>query len=456
MSEHRPDWYGRMKAGPFRERTFTEECMKEIGRKARDGGRRSRSGMWMYAASGLAVASVLALVLVLQPVGWFGTKPSMTMPTVTPQATPLPTEGPKPMVGDFYAKGETGLYTAPNPHTKEAAVFTVKTGVPLKVLDISGGYAKVNQDGNAGWMNAWYLTKEKDEAPVDAVEPYLMFAGSAVTMSVNPEEMEPSGPEVAPGKVVKVVKEFQDWVGVDIVTYDQPYGGELWLRKSELMDWDPALAMEGVLRQGAVIKDISGREIEVPWFNSVFVEEKMANGRYRIRSEDGVAGFVDGRDFVPNPFIAENEKRRLLLSAMTENWLMTSEEIKGYERYAASRDENLLRGLSPIQIFRYYVQAQLNRDEKTVYALLIQDEGFTVPDYDTYINEISNDTGLAQRTWRLWDRLMMGYRLGEEVESGQATITIRPTFGGTVEDVRGFQLLRNKAGIWKVAWLPMQ
>jgi hypothetical protein len=459
MSEHRPDWYGRLKQGPFRDRTFTEEDMKEIGRIARNGGSRRGSNVWMYAASVLAVASVFALVIAIQPTGWFGTEPSLTMPTATPQATLQPTEEPKPLVGDFYVRGETGMYTVPNTYTKEAAVYKATPGMPLKVLDTSDGYAKVTQNRKTGWINAWYLTRDKEEQSVVAVEPYLMFVGERLTMSVNPEEAEPSGLEADSGKVVKVVKEFKDWVGVEIATYDHPYGGELWLRKGELIDWDPAKAIEGVVRQGAVIKDENGKEIEVPWYHSVIIEGKAGEGRYRIRAEGGVTALIKEGDFVPNPFIAENEFRRMLLSSITENWLMTTQEAEGYERYAASRNESLLVRLSPIEVFRYYVQAQLERDEETMYALLIQDEGHDVPDYETYKKDISQDSELAQRTWQMWERLRMGYRLGQEieqVESDHALIRITPMFGGTGEEVLGFQLLRNKAGVWKVAWMPMQ
>jgi hypothetical protein len=470
MKESKPDWYERMKTGPFRERTFTEERMKEIGRIARSGGDERRYRGWIVASGVGLIAVVLALVLVLQPVHWFGEMPTVVAPTgtseptITPQPSatqqPTPTADPKPLEGDYYVLGETGAYAEPNGWTMHKPEYPVKPGVPLKVMDSVNGFALVEQEGSRlGWVNDWYLTEDKEESAVTTVTPYLMLVMNPVAFRLSPMEGVPAGFKLGAGKAVRIFKEYREWVCVEIATYDQPYGGEFWLRKSELMDWNPGLAKEGILREGADVRDNEGDPIQLGSLSSVSIEEVLEDGRYRIRAAGGFVGFIQAQDFIPNPFLSGSEFRRLLSSQMTWTWHMTSEEFIAYEKFAASRDEELLRGLSPIEVFRYYVQASLENDWETIYALYIHDSDHGVPDYESFMSEVPDDTETLLQSWQLWERLKLDYRLAEEVEQaeeGHALIRIIPFGGGTKEEEQGFQVIRNEAGIWKVGWLPMQ
>lgn len=465
MKESRPDWYEQMKTGPFRERTFTEERMKEIGRIARSGMGEKRYRGWLVASGVGLIAAVLAMVLVLQPVHWFGEAPAdiseqtaAPQPSATPQ--PTPTEEPKTLEGDYYVVGETGAYAEPNGWTMQKPEYPVKPGVPLKVLDSVNGFALVEQEGSRlGWVNDWYLTRDKDETAVNAVTPYLMLVMNPVAFSLSPMEHVPTGFKLSAGKVVRVIKEYADWVCIEIVTYDQPYGGEFWLRKPELMDWDPALAKEGIVREGADVRDSEGDTAPLNSWNSVIIEEVMEDGRYRIGAAGGFVGFIQTQDFIPNPFLSDSEFRRLLSSQMTWTWHMTSEEIIEYKKFAASWDEELLRDLSPIEVFRYYVQASVENDWDTIYALYIHDPDHGVPDYESFMSEVPRYEETLLQGWQLWERLKMDYRLAEEVEQteeGHALIRMIPFDGGTKEEEKGFQIIRSEAGIWKVGWLPMQ
>ncbi|MHA6481897.1 SH3 domain-containing protein [Paenibacillus sp. strain BS8-2] len=474
MKESRPDWYERMKTGPFRERTFTEERMKEVVAHARAGKVEKRYKGWFVASGVGLLAAVLAMILVLQPTRWFGETPEVLMPpgTIEPIITPQPSatlqptptqaEEAEPLEGVFYVIGETGAYAEPNVWTMEGPENTVKPGVPLTVKDSVNGFALVEQAGSRlGWVNDWYLTRDKVEASVNAVTPYLMLVGDPVSFSLSPMEAVPTGFKLGAGRVVRIYKEYQDWVCVSITTYDQPYGGEFWLRKSELADWDPALAREGVIREGADVRDSEGNrtELGILMLSSVNITEVLEDGRYRIGAAGGFVGYVQGRDFIPNPFLAHTEFRRLLSNQMTWTWHMTSAEFAGYEKFAANRDEELLRGLSPIEVFRYYVQASMDNDWETQYALYIHNADYGAPDYERYMREVPEDAETLLRGWQLWERLKLDYRLAEEVEQledGYALIRMTPFDRGTGEEEMGFQIHRNAAGIWKVGWMPMQ
>lgn len=470
MKESRPDWYERLKTGPFREAAFTEERMKEIGRNARNGGGEKRYRGWLVASGVGLIAVVLAMVLVMQPVHWFGDGPTVWAPTGTsePTNTPQPSEAPKPtptkeqkpLEGDYYVLGETGAYAEPNGWTMHKPEYAVKPGVPLKVMDSVNGFALVEQEGNRlGWVNDWYLNRDKEESAVAAVTPYLMLVMDPVAFRLSPMEGVPSGFKLGVGKVVRIYKEYQEWVCIEISTYDQPYGGEFWLRKSELSDWDPGLAKEGILREGADVRDNEGDPLQLGSLSSVIIEEVLEDGRYRIGAAGGFVGYIQAQDFIANPFLLGSEFRRLLSSQMTWTWHMTSAEFTAYEMFAASRDEELLRGLSPIEVFRYYVQASLENDWETIYALYIHDPDHGVPDYDSFMSEVPRYEETTLGAWQMWERLKLDYRLAEEVEQtgeGHALIRIIPFNGGTGEEEKGFQLIRNEAGIWKVGWLPMQ
>ncbi|MDQ6418820.1 hypothetical protein RB620_05140 [Paenibacillus sp. LHD-117] len=457
MSESRPDWYERMKTGPFRERTFTEEKRRRISELANHDRKRPGLRGWHWAA-GAAAAVLLVLFVSLRQPSWFGDDPVVSVPNPVPsEAQPTPSESPQSKVK--YVKGETGAYAEPDSFTMHEPEFLVEPGVPVEVKESAGGFARVEQAGRAGWVNEWYLTSDGEERSVVAVEPYLMLVGKPVAFRFNPHEPEPSGFELASGKVVRVTKEYEDWVCIDMITYDQPYGGEFWVKKTELDAWNPTLAKEGVLRQGAIVLGEDGGKIELSAFNPIVVQEKREDGRYRIGAAGGFAGYIEESDFVPNPFLAESEARRLLSSAMQERWLLTAEEMEQYGQFAANHDEELLRGLSPIQIFRYYVQAQEAGDHETAYALFIDDPDHGVPSYESYKNDLSRDQQGVERTWQLWAKLKQGYTLKEEVElteEDHALIRISPVGGGTSEEVYGFQIVRNDAGIWKVGWMPMQ
>lgn len=138
-------------------------------------------------------------------------------------------------------------------------------------------------------------------------------------------------------------------------------------------------------------------------------------------------------------------------------WLPASQEQEElYARYAEEQDEELLRGLAPLDVFRFYVKASESKDLSTQYALYIKDPGYEVPSYKTFINDISRDQDALDRSGQIWGQLQAaGYGLREEIDGDHALIRMSNGSGKPEED-KGFQLVKNRGGIWKAAWMPMQ
>lgn len=143
-------------------------------------------------------------------------------------------------------------------------------------------------------------------------------------------------------------------------------------------------------------------------------------------------------------------------STSASHWSFASADIeKLYGRFAEEKDDELLRELSPLDVFRFYAKASEAGDYSTQYALYIKDSGYEVPSYKSFLNDISQDQGEADRSRQKWAELKSSYALTEEIDGNRALI--RMSNGtGNVEDEKGFQLIKNKDGIWKAAWMPMQ
>jgi len=146
----------------------------------------------------------------------------------------------------------------------------------------------------------------------------------------------------------------------------------------------------------------------------------------------------------------------MLQQVSTEQWSFPSNEMEErYDRFAEKKDDELLRGLSPLDVFKFYAKASEAGDHDTQYALFIKDPGHEVPSYKTYINDISRDQEGLNRSKQMWAELKLSYGLAEEIDGDRALIRISKG-NGNQEEAIGFQLVKNKDGIWKAAWTPMQ
>lgn len=193
--------------------------------------------------------------------------------------------------------------------------------------------------------------------------------------------------------------------------------------------------------------------------NYSILYEKAGNTSFKNRYYDMDKGKMSETLFTwqSDRFVrTECEGCGMITPASSEQWSFSSKELEVlYDLFAEKKDDELLRGLSPLDVFKFYAKASESGDHDTQFALFIKDPGHEVPSYKTYINEISRDQEALDRSKQMWAELKQSYGFTEELDGDRALILISKG-NGNKEEEKGFQLVKNMDGIWKAAWMPMQ
>lgn len=133
-----------------------------------------------------------------------------------------------------------------------------------------------------------------------------------------------------------------------------------------------------------------------------------------------------------------------------------SAELKAlYKEYASKKNDQLLVGLSPLDVFKLYYYANHLENSETIYALYIKGEMFGTPSEEEYFGDpefygaIFNEndkkfyTGLQQ---------VKEFKINY-LNDNEAIITWK----GQEGSLPAFRLFKDpKKDVWKVSWLPMQ
>ena len=129
---------------------------------------------------------------------------------------------------------------------------------------------------------------------------------------------------------------------------------------------------------------------------------------------------------------------------------LTGEEANAFEAFAVDHDQKYLKGLSPISIAKLYVEAQLNQDYETKYALYTSRDEYRLW---TLAEELAQSEKDMLSTGALLDSLgwvAQGEFIQDDKVSGHIEYT--DEYG----NMRGFNMILDEDGIWKVAFLPIQ
>ncbi|MBX9973988.1 hypothetical protein [Cytobacillus firmus] len=122
-----------------------------------------------------------------------------------------------------------------------------------------------------------------------------------------------------------------------------------------------------------------------------------------------------------------------------------------YKEFSLRGTDEILRGLSPAEVFQLYLFAEEIEDYYTQYALFNHDPGIEkpFPTLNHYLNAISESPSIPEEQTLL--HRVKNTRLEEVIiEDFSAYISI------SEEDGFGFGLSKNSEGIWKVNWMPIQ
>ena len=211
------------------------------------------------------------------------------------------------IIGKYYSV--TGEYLLKAEPLFSDAQLVLKTSKDKEYIveEIEGKFAKIKSEDVAGWIPMWYLTDE--ESKVISCKPYVMIVNELTELCLYPEEESPDfGDSVNYGTVVQVVKKYKDWYNVNFVHYEAANWGDRWIRSDALIEYNPEIATEGCIKEGAKIynekfeltKDENYDNANVRI--STGIEDSKGNTYYRFNGIAGTTGFIKKDDFIPNPF----------------------------------------------------------------------------------------------------------------------------------------------------------
>jgi hypothetical protein len=129
--------------------------------------------------------------------------------------------------------------------------------------------------------------------------------------------------------------------------------------------------------------------------------------------------------------------------------------IQRYDQFAAEKKDEWLEGLDPLDIFKMYFHAEQNKDYETQYALYFQDPETEIPTLQQFLQDVKSNRTLADNERKFIEELKK-YAKSYEIKNqngNEAVIWI--TFSND-RDPLGFRMKKNKQGIWKVSWMPIQ
>ena len=467
MKEHDPKWDLRFKTDPYIRKTFTNEHMRRVEERvamynSEQSGKRNKG---FRSVVGMAAVFIVILFGIGVYVGdffssersnWSANLPEQKLPVIQTQEPQHSQENIK----TYQLKGEVQVFDNPVAFGSNPIAILSEKDQSYEIIERKGAFVKIMPPlpatayWGSGWIPEWYIITEGSTSLIEVVEPYPLLVGDPVTFSLYPEEPTPSGVELSAGRVVQVNGRFGDWLRVDIAIYDSPYTGDKWILESALAEWNPSKAKEGMLIMGATVYEENGKaSIEWPIILSPVRIVDEVKDRYLISAGGEYTGWINKEDFSPGIEIytvvdqSDDEEG-------DPDWFMSDDEVQAYEQYAKIMSDDLLKGLEPLVIFRYYVTASLARDFESMHALYIKGDEYATPDLETFLSEVQSDPVLEDNAKKLWEKLQH-YQLDQVINGTSAVIKI--TNGSDdPQDQQQFSLTQNHEGVWKVNWLAMQ
>ena len=139
-------------------------------------------------------------------------------------------------------------------------------------------------------------------------------------------------------------------------------------------------------------------------------------------------------------------------------FMLSSEEQMVFDLFKVSKDDTLLIDLEPISIAKLYIEALLNKDYETQYALYYTEDlgeggmGWTL---EEYLKIPEKDRGTEDFIYKSLTPLANGEFIQTEEDFGY--IKYERVEEGSSEAINmGFQMKRGENNIWKVCFMPIQ
>lgn len=139
-------------------------------------------------------------------------------------------------------------------------------------------------------------------------------------------------------------------------------------------------------------------------------------------------------------------------------FMLSSEEQMVFDLFKVSKDDTLLIDLEPISIAKLYIEATLNKDYETQYALYYTEDlgeggmGWTL---EEHLKIPEKDRGAEDFIYKSLTPLANGEFIQTEEDFGYIKYT-RVEEGSSEAINMGFQMKRGENNIWKVCFMPIQ
>jgi hypothetical protein len=127
-----------------------------------------------------------------------------------------------------------------------------------------------------------------------------------------------------------------------------------------------------------------------------------------------------------------------------------------YKEYAKKKNDMLLHGLEPIDIFKLYYHASQSGDRETLYALYMKGENSGTPDRESYFNDPLFFERNKEGEKEYFERLQSISTYYQASLTDEEALIIYK-FDPDAFDESAFRLKKDPiTGVWKVSFMPLQ
>ncbi|MBU8878635.1 hypothetical protein BGM26_06480 [Bacillus sp. FJAT-29790] len=134
----------------------------------------------------------------------------------------------------------------------------------------------------------------------------------------------------------------------------------------------------------------------------------------------------------------------------SSNRMMLPKKLqKIYDEFSITKDDEILAELTPSQVFQFYYYSEEQEDYEVQYNLYIDDEEYirVFETFEDYLKAIET-TGSKNKEMLIIDKIK---------SASLQEILVNDTYAYVaISKDQGFSLQKNRKGIWKVNWLPLQ
>lgn len=179
------------------------------------------------------------------------------------------------------------------------------------------------------------------------------------------------------------------------------------------------------------------------------------NGYTAMKKEGLDLPHLVSLDKIILPTVEEIQTRPVNLLVNNDQELYLPSKLQPiYQEYSKTKDDGLLRDLSPFEVFQLYFYAEEQEDYETQYALFIHDEMYikVFETYEEYLDAIVNPPFPIKEEDKLLSKIKIAVLEERVISEDSASISI----GVNNEEGLGFGLTKNSIGVWKINWLPIQ